>query len=473
MNAILSRISPIPLLLGIVFVASLAYMWPVGLMGDEFAYARSASELFGALIRLDFSQLDLVKNAWFPPGMAFVLLPLQILFGGEAPDWALRVYILTINTILLASICQFLRVWISERRIVLFLALLLLNPFYITHLSTIWSELIALHAAILLLLWVHREYARDREISIVLLGFLCTFITLVRTLYLPLPLFVALTMQLANPGHVSLVEDARKIAQNTLVMVVILAGVITPWTMEASSKFGPTFLHRGSEMSRIHVYADPAFKREMTAETGHKNVFFAIHGAIAKRAEQSGNSFADQSKLELARALNDVDDAELAARFQRNVYRFFSWNSKSLFMQRYQEPWCELDNSITCTGAGIPVRIQSLVWSVVLVLGAALFILPVSRSSTGFVLNPFIFKGLIALITIHPILVFAHGRYIVQLIPLVALAIACFEWRSIKRSFDARVLASDKIIAFGQVVAIGFFVTYALLYTVGINPIIR
>ena len=383
MTSVLNRVPSASVLLALLFVASFTYMFPVGLSGDENTYSRNSEQVFFALTTLNFSNLDLVQNAWFPPGMAFLLLPVQLLFWGDAPVWVYRLYILSINVALLYGICHFLRNWITANRIKLFAALLLFSPYYVAHLSTIWSEMVALHAAVLVLLWVHHEYSNGRRINIFLLGVISTVIALVRTLYLPLPLFIALTMQLASQEKLSFLQDTRKIIVQSAMMFVVLAGLVAPWTMQASSKFGPTFLHRGSEMSRINIYADPAEKKRLAEQTGHRNLFIAIQTSISDEARKNGRTFADQSKIELQRILKDVDDDELALRFQKNVDRFYALDPNYQFLDRYAKAWCATDASVQCTGARFVVRIQTTTWPVILVIGIILFVLPAARSTTG------------------------------------------------------------------------------------------
>jgi hypothetical protein len=446
-------------------IFSFAFMSSVPLSGDEVFYVAGSRALANALISLvrghgvDLTKLVdlLVGNGWFMPGMAFLLFPISLLFGGSLV--AVRASMLVLNLSLLFAIFRQISPRYPPRVPLLFLVALFASPYYIACLSTAWSDLPGVHLAILFCLWI--EVGRsNRPAPSLLAGALIAMITYVRALYPPLLAVASLSwlipsLKKSAPAGVAFRDWLGRTTAAALIFLVTLL----PWSLAVTQRFGTTFTVTTMPLSQIVMFSDQAFIEHVEQDTGQRQIsfvalqkyFVALQTYISNRAVQQGHSFMTQAWIERDALLGTVPWSERFYFIARSVRPFFLRPNE--FFQRFLDMRCQAEHCVPAWLANALRFGNTAGWTVLALIGALIVLLPMSEKD-GIYFLPFQWKAVAFLVCMHPVFLIAHGRYYSQLVPLFALGIALFasgQWRLYRLRTNCAL--HDILIGFGQFLA--------------------
>lgn len=454
-------------------VTSFAFMNRMPLSGDEDSYVKNALEAYLYLTHQS-KNLDLVDNGWFPPGMSVVLLPIQFFFSGDVPVGVYRAYILILNLVALRLIIWRLGALLdSPLRIALFYVVIIVSPYYVLFLSTLWSEILALHLAILLLLIVlKKKQAIENVWLLLVLGVAAYVLMMIRGIYFSFPIFLALALIFASnkPWKIAEFPYLRFVGTAAILFCVLFA-LLLPWSNAVSSKFGPRTFLNGTEMSKIVWLGNGSYIQNAKESTGHSNTFFAIHQFIQDQADINNVTYLEQADIELSLAVLSTPSS---IKVTANIFRFIPFRGNTGFLDRFLRLQCKEKTGLLCN-TQLHVffnHLQHYSWKLIAIIGALLFVLPF-RSREGSPVYEFIFKGLVALVAVHPLIVYAHQRYYVQFIILIAIALISVDFKSLKITFGqlTNIKAMD-MLTLGNVTAIAFALFYLFVAMSGINPLL-
>jgi len=412
---------PLPILLALLAGAFLSF-WlvrGVALSGDEQFYLGNATHIarsvLGCHADITFAQfIDLiVGEGWFVPGMSFLLSPMQMLFGGEAPVAWSRAWVITINTALLAMIARVLLASGLSTRFVLFaVAGSFLVPFYTYYMGCFWGELVAIHAAILLMLVIEQRIASYGPRECALWGFVIGCITLFRPQFFLLLGLVAVRAALAVcDGSIA---GARRLFGGLFAMVASWCLVLLPWECALNWKYGPFFIV--TSPSTAPFVADATYSQKHHLPP---NDPFAVHAALMREAAQNGVNLSQQVR---------VSRKELT---QRSLFARLSWQAKQVrkfyfnedvFLNRFHG----IDRAkVLPAWASEAVRcFNSLEWRLWLTAGLVMMVFPFAVGANLDYRMPIVFRGLAGMLALQPIVAWAHGRYHVALVPVISVFVA-------------------------------------------------
>jgi hypothetical protein len=447
-------------------LASFLFMKDVALSGDESFYRGSATLLANSLLSGHGSALveafDKIRGrGFFMPGMPVFLTPVALAFGGSAPAWAFRLWMVIANAGLLFWICHALRERYSKVAPPLFLVLPILSPYYVMYLSALWGDLIGIHLAVLFIIWIDGYLRSDEQLPAAQSGAFVAGLTYVRHIFPPLLLATIAGMVLratrrGTPDIKACAAGCMAALKTVLVFVVLLS----PWSIYISAKYGPTITVVTFPISRTILFGDNEYLKRVLSESHVKNIYPALHDRVADEAIAAGRSFEEQAKIEYRRATEGADLLTARKRLSANIRSYF-W-APNQFLSRFWSLYCK-------NGGCIPelrrlMFAQNLVaYGAMMLVGIALFVYPFGIGMSGYI-PAFLFKALVFLICTHPYMVTAHGRYYVQLFPLVALAISVVITARMQRyTFDRNRTIHDALVGLGQLLAVCFVaVTLAL-----------
>ena len=217
------------ILLVVLGCLSFALMAPVGLSGDEFYYFSLAKRIALKLgSSSELNSVDYWGRGFFVPGTSFLLQPI-VLLHPDPPIYAIRFYALIINRCLLSAISSRVRQRVGVGRCYLFHGILLFSPYYVAHIATIWSEMFALHAVVLLLLYLDARAGPLDRIPLLLVGISCSLILYIRGIHLPLFAFVAVSALVAPLRGSSTAERlSRGLYQGLVVGAIVEVPAYSP-----------------------------------------------------------------------------------------------------------------------------------------------------------------------------------------------------------------------------------------------------
>lgn len=395
---------------------SFFFMRGVAFSGDEVIYNRNAESI--ARWVLDRGQgmtttalLDqIVGYGWFVPGVSVLLAPVHYLFVGEAPVACVRAWMILLNCALLALIArELLRSGVPSVLVLVGVSASLLVPYYVCFLGCLWGELIASHAAILIMLLCERLVRRFQPLACATYGAAIGCITLCRPQFFLLLLVVAARCVLAFADGT--IHGARKLCIGLLAIVAAWYAMLAPWQYVLQARYGPFFLSTTPSESSFVFNADYLAKRGLTGQAVP-----GVHLDLVAQAAGSGRSLAQQIQV----SRKELTPPPFFTRVGRQALRarkfYFDENR---FVTRFQES----DSSAT-----LPVwvwerlrQINSVSWRVWLATGLLLAIFPFSPGVNRDYRMPVAFKGLAGLIASQPVFFHAHGRYHVALIPVITI----------------------------------------------------
>lgn len=417
-------------IVGSELVAYLVFARTVPPSGDEQFYVVNARAIAAALH--DVCHLDttaardlpkrLVDLGWFTPGMSFLLVPVAALTD-SVPLFRLYVGLLNLGGTLAI-------LWYLSRRSaaapLIFAAGVLVVPYYSVFAFMLWGDLLAAHLLLLLLLVV-LERIDDGDPRAASwrtaagIGFAIGLITYVRGFYWAFcPVFI-LMIVLGTVGVPSLSTRIGRAAALATICTATLFATILPWTVAVSARYGFHLTTTSTTMSQISLLGSPSY----VDAVGRPGNSFEWQRMIASRAAAGGNTFAAQAALERARATADTSLAEAARRIRANVHRFF-FDSEQ-FLARFRrlampQTRRSLQPSLDRAYAWLQT-VNHYGWRVLAACGLTIFFLPINSSRRHVSLSV-VFKCVVLIFTMHPLMVKAHGRYYVEYVPFIAAALA-------------------------------------------------
>jgi hypothetical protein len=425
------------LLLAAIGALSFGIMHPVELSGDEHFYAAGASAIANAVLAiplgrsLDFSGLvdTLIGNGWFMPGTSLLISPVAILAGGSAPTVVLRACILSVNLALLYLIFCITRQRYGGKVALLALAVLPLCPGYILFLSTIWSDLPGVHLALLFCLWLDTRCAEGRPHDPARAGAFIAVVTFIRGLYPPLLAVTSLVRLLPLTQFRAQRRSLPDWLWKTAAMTLVFAILISPWSLTVSERFGSTLTATSTPLSQLAMFGSKTYVPRAQIATGIDNPFFAIQRYVEQEAAREGRSFKAQAELDRDRVLQELPMSARLVVIAANMRRFFLQPNE--FTDRFLDLRCKAGHCLPAWSVKGMRYANVLGWALIGISAGILVALPAAADGTSYFMSV-LWKALICLICIHPLILYAHGRYFVQLVPVIAIGLGLMvsgHWR--------------------------------------------
>lgn len=403
------------ILLVLLGAAGLSFhaMRGVELLGDEKFFNAAAAHIARCILG-DVSLRECIDQVvgygWFMPGLAILLAPAHLVFGGEAPVAFVRAWMIALNAGLLVLIARELaRSGMSPRLVLWGVGAGFLVPFYTCFNGCLWGELVAVHAAILLMLVLERSIASFGLRLGALCGAAIGCITCCRPQFFLLLGLVAVRAVLALTDGT--IGGSRRLCSGLLALVAAWCAVITPWQCAMYSWYGPFFL---VVSTAERPFATDAHYRTNHGLTGHP--WISVHGHLMAEATRNGRSLHAQMQAS-AHELTAPSFSARVVRQAEQAKKFYCQENE--FLGRFQGA----DRAGT-PSAGAWSRMQrfnTAAWRLWMVAGTLLLLFPFRAGPNRDYRMPVVFKGLAGLIAIQPVVYHAHGRYHVALIPLISI----------------------------------------------------
>jgi hypothetical protein len=471
------------ILLAFIGAISIWLMWPVQMSGDEFFYthgARSIANYLHSYLTFDSSaahelQSGLVQNGWFMPGMALVLSPMYLVFGDEVAIPYLRLYVLFLNLILLHLICVSLAKQASWRAVLVFLSACLAVPHYIAMLSSLWSDLLAVHMAILFLFWLDKRLIdKETTASVHLSALFIAILTYLRAAYVALiPLVMVSWMFKYLDRQYGAAKWAKLLAKNFFILIFVFLGMLSPWSINVSELYGAHYLITSPAARDLVKYGDRDYVEAARQSTKRKSAWFAVHGYVVKRAKKNGTTFRKQLEVDkkeyVVDKLNFWAPENLSKRIRK--YLAISDNNRTKFLyangflRRFFHSRCEGGSQCLTQELSAGIRkLNASSWSILLFFGLMLFAYPIGVSPSGSYFMPFLWKGMIFFLATPPLFAPLHSRYYAQFVPMIGIAlgylVSCRIYSLPLRSLPR---GRDILLALGQALAATFALAIAVL----------
>ena len=456
------------LLLFVIGGLSISFMYAVPLIGDEFFYTSGAKSIAKFVLDADDADVKslsdlaakLRSNGWFLPGMSFVLTPVQLLFRGEAPTWALRLWLLVINLTLMDAICRNLQRRFTPAAGIAFLLVCAASPFFVFFTATVWGDLLAMLITVLTFLWIDESGCKSFTVaSAVKIGAVLAAVTYLRGMYFPVVVIAAVAFLLSALRANDALPDRGVLVRHGLLVVLTAAVLISPWSLLVSAAYGPTILTTTLPLSQIVEFGHPSVRRELRAEGDRRVRWNAIHRAVVQRARANQVTTREQYRTERLRALAPVSRSELASKVSVNVRRYL-WKPADV-MRKFQKKRCASSSGCAPKALMRPARrLARWTWAFCAAVLAVYMLIPFKARDAGYWL-PLFGKGLVFLMLLHPFLARANGRYHVQLIPIAAVVVSMLLNRAaVKRSLTRLPIRGlhDTTVFAGQIFSFLFVV---------------
>jgi hypothetical protein len=408
---------------------------------------------FQAASRTLFAIAD---RGWYMPGMALLVWPMTWI-SDSTP--VLRLFMGVCNFSVLCLITTNVREIFGARARTIFIVCTLSLPYYALYAFVVWGDLLGAQIFLLINLQLVRRIRESEGQGLTvrhgaLFGLALAFTTYLRGFY-----WLALPLLLVGVFYSSsALEDLRArsrhlvVAGGTMAAVFLLA--LSPWSMLATAKFGFHLTTTSLPISQIIAFGSHDYINSTQLRAG-VSIFDHLHDYIVQRADASNTSFREQSREELAKATADLTLDHYLRSVLKNMEAYY-FDSET-FMERFRRtsrasegsPSPDLRDSIH----SLLQTANHWIWRILLVAGFALFAFPVTPGSDKYYLSTF-FKYSIFLYTLQPLVVFTHGRYYVQYVPFIAVAIALassgrsqlFGWRR-PTTLDEGIVAAGQVIA--------------------------
>lgn len=462
---------------------SLGIMWDVGLNGDEDSYALMAETIgryIRSLVLSDGAQISLregvIQHGWFMPGVGAILSPVYALWP-DVPAPVLRATMLAVNLALVVCIVtQVRRRWgsFAERSL---LAVLILHPGYILFLSTLWADIVAVHLAILVAFWLAdrgdanpRSHVKEGSLA----GAMVAGLTYMRGIY---PLFlilflIALVLRFLRRGRPTAL--ARGTIGSGAAGVTVFAILISPWSLTVSNLFGPTLTVTSFPISQLAWRAEESWVAARMDEHGLSR-FEALHEEIAQAAREGNTSYMEAAHAVVEDQIDDVALSDRLPEIGANISRFFSLKDPTAFQRRFFAIRCEAGACLPPSAEDALLVLSTAGWRVIFISGALLFAIPLRSRDLNCLspFLPFVWKGAVFFLAVHPFILLVHGRYHHQFVPVVAVGLAAAAGGSgITRLSEARGCRPEpyvRLLAAGQIFAL--IVAVSILVLVGYGSI--
>jgi hypothetical protein len=435
--------------------------------GDEIGYLNRMvlfHELVAHAARLDWAAagdaLDgIIDRGWFMPGMSLV-----VALGASVTNSIamLRLYVGALNFVLVCLILRYLRDGFGLKAQTIFLCATLIVPYYAIYVFLFWSDLLAAHALLLLGLFAIRqiEGCGGEGLSIrvgAVFGLSLAFLTYLRgSLWLCLPLLLACVF-FSSFGLASMRARFRHLLVVGGTCSLIFFLLLAPWTILVSQRHGFHITTTSMTMSQIIVFGSRGYLRS-AGDPSEPNVYYRVHDHIEERARRAGTSFGSQARQELKSATAGLTLGVYLRRVKQNFGTYLLDSEGFIGRFRMVSRHSEQPRSIELRERffDFAEAFNHWVWRLMLLCGIVLFVAPIEWDRRSLVQST-LFKYVVFLFSCQPFVVVAHGRYYVQYIPFIAMAMAAAVARG-RLSLPARRATSvDEWIVFaGQVFALAF-----------------
>lgn len=392
---------------------SFTLMRGVELFGDERFYHAAAGHVARCILgRESLAECidEVVGYGWFLPGMALLLTPAHLAFGGEAPVAVVRAWMIAVNTGLLALIARELAgSGTSGRRVPWGVVAGFLVPFYACFVGCLWGDLVAVHAAILLMLVLERRIACFGPLLGAACGAAVGCITCCRPQYFLLLGLVSVRAALAFAD--GMIGGSRRLGGGLLALVAAWCAVIAPWQVALHSRYGPFFL---VVSTAERPFATDEHYRAKHGLTG--NGWVGAHRALMAEAASNGRNLHEQIRAGV-RELATPTFPERVAHQADQARRFYGRENE--FLERFQQ--AGRDGSPSDRTWWLLRGCNAAAWRLWLAAGVLLMLVPFGTGAGLDYRLPVAFKGLAGLIAVQPIVYGANARYHVALIPLISI----------------------------------------------------
>lgn len=413
----------------------------IPLSGDEVWYY-DASKLIPPLVshavHLDFDGAreilgTIVDRGWFMPGMSIVVAPVTF-FTDSVP--ILRLYVGVLNFAAIAVIFFYLQKAYGGRGPLIYLLCCLVVPYYLIYCFTIWGDLLAAHLLLcLVLLTFHRRNGSTPPglAFAAAIGLALGVITMLRGFYWVFALLFAVLFVLRTSAREPLWARLRRATAPSCALLLGLAVVLAPWTVRITRHNGFHVTTTSTTVSRmILLGGDDYFNGLRQDPCGNPDSrlardISAVDNYIRCRADREHRTYAEQARLELASSIATVSYAAKVRLIAANVGRFFF--DTEAFLDRFDRisnaapdnPKTEWRHALF----EILMELNHWGWRALLTIAILLFFTPMSPSTNNLFLST-VYKFSVGLYSTHPFMVDAHGRYYVEYIPMIAVAIVAF-----------------------------------------------
>ena len=452
----------------------------IPLSGDEIWYfhvSKLIPSLISHAVHFDFDGAGVVLGAivdrgWFMPGMAIVVAPVTF-FTDSVP--ITRLYVGTLNFTAIAAIFFYLQKAYGARGPLIYLFCCLLVPYYLIFCFTIWGDLVAAHLllSVVLLIFHRRNGSMPPGLAFAAaIGVALGVITMLRGFYWAFAPLIAVLVVLQTSAGEPLLARFRLAAAPSCALLLGLAVVLAPWTVMITRDHGFHLTTTSTTVSRmILIGSDEYFSRLQRDPCGNpdrslQRDISAVHNYIRCVAQRDQRTYAAQARLELASSIAAVSYAEKVRSIGANVRNFFF--DTEAFLRRFDRisnaspdnPKAEWRHALF----EILMKLNHWGWRALLAIAILLFFTPMSLATNNLFLST-VYKFSVGLYSTHPFTVDAHGRYYVEYMPMIAVAIAAFA--STPRPLLAGKLPDDSLqwlVLAGQAIALFVAPALALAY---------
>ncbi len=423
-----------PFVVAIVFSLYFALLVrPLPPSGDEAWYLERATLVLDLLAhagRLDWDSVSgildrIVDRGWFMPGMS-VLIALGTVFGRSIV--VLRLYVGVLNFILVCLIARSLTKRNGKAAGTVFLLVPIVLPYYVIYSFLFWGDLLAAHAFLLLGLWLVDRIEACAGQGLrpkvgILLGLGLAMVTYLRGAYwVCLPLLL-LGIFFSSFDRGSLRERLRHLVLVGGACSLVFGLTIAPWSLLVTRDHGFHVTTTSMTMSQIIAFGDRGHV-DSIGDRSEPNLFHRVHRYIRNRATETERSFGEQASIELEKATDSLTPKAYLSRV-RDGFRAY-WLDSEAFMERFER--------ISRSGRGalppdwhrtifdLAEGLNHRVWRTLLAIGILLFVIPIAPDRRNLSLST-LYKFTFFFFSLQPLFAVAHGRYYVQYVPFIAMAL--------------------------------------------------
>ncbi len=411
----------------------------IPLLGDEIWYFETSKlipSLILEVVRLNFDKADeiltsIVGRGWFMPGMSILVMPVTLLTDSVA---MIRLYVGALNFTAVVTILAYLRKESGGCGPPIYLLCCLAVPYYLVYCFTLWGDLVAAHLLLCLVLRVLHSQNDSSSPGLVFglkVGVALGMITMVRGFYwMFAPVFAALFV-LRTPAREAFLVRLRLAAAPSGALLLALAIVMAPWTASITLRDGFHVTTTSTTLSRIVLIGSNEYfnglRKDACGPAGsyHLRDISVLDNYIRCFAYRERRTYAEQSDVELALATAGVSYADKVRAVAANL-RNFAFSSEEML-----ERFSQSSSAGPAPASWRKALFETLMklnywgWRALLTIGIFLFFTPMAPTPGNLLLST-VYKYSVALYSVHPFMVDAHGRYYVEYIPLIAAAVAAF-----------------------------------------------
>jgi len=478
--------------LGLYYIAIAQHLHLTGDEGHYLKGGRLVARLASQAFHLDWTGAGdtvdrIVGKGWFMPGMSILLAPATVLTDSISE---LRLYVGLMNLALVCLALKLLRDGFGSLAQAIFLCLTLIVPYYGMFSFLFWGDLVAAQFFLVvgLLLIKKVENARGLGMSLpsgAMLGLLLTAATYLRSSYwLCLPLMLA-GIFFSSSALGSLTARGRHLVRVGGACVLAFSLSLAPWSVLVSQRHGLHLTVTSRAMSQAIVFGSSEYLERTDSNLAYRGNWRLFEKHIRRTARAAGISYREQAALELEYATEGLTLGEYSRRAVSGLGDFLL--DSEAFIVRLRESFRYGHGPTLARDPRPPVlpeeewnpkherrfdTIETLnywVWRLLLLCGFLLFVIPTDLDRRSLAVS-MMFKYVAFVFTLQPFVVVAHGRYYVQYVPFIAMAIAVAAVlaRNRRARPTRRPTSLDEwLVLAGQVLAITFgfgIVVGALLY---------